>query len=86
MYMYIVMLVKSPHFPQPTPGRGRAPHQWPEPGGEGSFQTISWLILMIPKRVSYFGTAKSGFDLGVSENSVAINPLVLLIIIPIKWL
>ena len=28
----------------------------------------------------------SGLDMGVSENSVPLNPMVLLIIIPIKWL
>jgi len=33
------------------------------------------------------GKAVFGFDhVGVSENSVPLNPMVLLIIIPIKWL
>lgn len=43
LYVYVycyagqIHIFHSPHLP----GRGRAPHQWPEPGGEGSFQTIS---------------------------------------------
>ena len=36
------------------------------------------------ERVSFFH--KTGGNMGVSENSVPRNPMVLLIIIPIKWL